>query len=82
MSTPLPSNKLTRYVLSPSQRRFLQRIRDWLKNKPEFLDTQGLINYSLFVMGILDKGGYDEEDRDSLLFLREGYQQHYNSKSK
>lgn len=76
-------SQLTRYTISPSQRNLLMRIKDWLvKDRPDHIHIEQLLNYSLFIMGILNKGGYDEEDRDTLLYLRVQYINHYKPKSK
>jgi len=76
-------SQLTRYTISPSQRNLLMRIKDWLvKDRPDHIHIEQLLNYSLFIMGILNKDGYDEEDRDTLLYLRVQYINHYKPKSK
>jgi hypothetical protein len=76
-------SQLTRYTISPSQTNLLMRIKDWLvKDRPDHIHIEELLNYSLFIMGILNKGGYDEEDRDTLLYLRVQYINHYKPKSK
>lgn len=75
-------SQLTRYTISPSQRNLLMRIKDWLvKDKPDHMNIKELLNYSLFIMAILKKDGYDEEDRDTLLFLRKEYIKHYKLES-
>ena len=67
-------SQLTRYVISPSQRNLLMRIKDWLvKDKPDHIHIEELLKYSIQIMGILNKGGYDEEDRDTLIYLRGQY---------
>ena len=67
-------SQLTRYTISPSQRNLLMRIKDWLvKDRPDHIHIQELLNYSIFIMAILNKGGYDEEDRDTLIYLRVEY---------
>jgi hypothetical protein len=59
------------------------RIKDWLvKDRPDHINIEELLNYSLFIMGILNKDGYDEEDRDTLIYLRVQYINHYKPKSK
>ncbi len=76
-------SQLTRYTISPSQRNLLMRIKDWLvKDRPDHIHIEQLLNYSLFIMGILNKDGYDEEDRDTLLYLRVQYINHYKPKTK
>jgi hypothetical protein len=76
-------SQLTRYTISPSQRNLLMRIKDWLvKDRPDHIDIENLLNYSLFIMGILNKDGYDEEDRDTLIYLRVQYIKHYKPKIK
>ena len=71
----------TRYIVSPSQRNLLMRIKDWLvKDKPDHIHIQELLNYSIFILGILNKGGYDEDDRDTLIYLRGQYIKHTKSK--
>lgn len=76
-------SQLTRYTISPSQRNLLMRIKDWLvKDRPDHINIEELLNYSLFIMGILNKDGYDEEDRDTLLYLRVQYINHYKPKTK
>ncbi len=76
-------SQLTRYTISPSQRNLLMRIKDWLvKDRPDHIHIEQLLNYSLFIMGILNKDGYDEEDRDTLLYLRVQYINHYKHKTK
>jgi len=71
----------TRYIFSPSQRNLLMRIKDWLvKDKPDHIHIQELLNYSIFILGILNKDGYDEDDRDTLIYLRGQYIKHYKSK--
>lgn len=76
-------SQLTRYTISPSQRNLLMRIKDWLvKDRPDHINIEELLNYSLFIMGILNKDGYDEEDRDTLIYLRVQYINHYKPKSK
>jgi hypothetical protein len=73
----------TRYIFSPSQRNLLMRIKDWLvKDKPDHIYIEDLLNYSIQIMGILNKGGYDEDDRDTLIYLRGQYIKHYKPKSK
>jgi hypothetical protein len=75
-------SQLTRYVISPSQRNLLMRIKNWLvKDKPDHIHIQELLNYSIFIMAILNKGGYDEDDRDTLIYLRVEYIKHYKPKS-
>jgi hypothetical protein len=50
------------------------KIKDWLvKDRPDHIHIQELLNYSIFIMAILNKGGYDEEDRDTLIYLRVEY---------
>lgn len=67
-------SQLTRYVISPSQRNLLMRIKDWLvKDKPDHIHIEDLLKYSIQIMGILNKGGYDEDDRDTLIYLRGQY---------
>jgi hypothetical protein len=67
-------SQLTRYVISPSQRNLLMRIKDWLvKDKPDHIHIEELLKYSIQIMGILNKGGYDEDDRDTLIYLRGQY---------
>ena len=67
-------NQLTRYVISPSQRNLLMRIKDWLvKDKPDHIHIEDLLKYSIQIMGILNKDGYDEDDRDTLIYLRGQY---------
>jgi hypothetical protein len=74
-------NQLTRYVISPSQRNLLMRIKDWLvKDRPAHIHIQELLNYSIFILGILNKDGYDEDDRDTLIYLRVQYIKHNKSK--
>jgi hypothetical protein len=74
-------SQLTRYTISPSQRNLLMRIKDWLvKDRPDHIDIENLLNYSLFIMGILNKDGYDEDDRDTLIYLRVQYIKHNKSK--
>jgi hypothetical protein len=76
-------SQLTRYTISPSQRNLLMRIKDWLvKDRPAHIHIEELLNYSLFIMGILNKDGYDEEDRDTLIYLRVQYINHYKPKTK
>ena len=76
-------SQLTRYTISPSQTNLLMRIKDWLvKDRPDHIHIEQLLNYSLFIMGILNKDGYDEEDRDTLLYLRVQYINHYKPKYK
>lgn len=76
-------SQLTRYTISPSQRNLLMRIKDWLvKDRPDHINIEELLNYSLFIMGILNKDGYDEEDRDTLIYLRVQYIKHYKPKTK
>jgi len=76
-------NQLTRYVISPSQRNLLMRIKDWLvKDRPDHIHIEDLLKYSLLIMGILNKDGYDEEDRDTLIYLRDHYIKHYKPTSK
>jgi len=76
-------SQLTRYTISPSQRNLLMRIKDWLvKDKPDHIHIEDLLKYSIQIMGILNKDGYDEEDRDTLLYLRVQYINHYKPKSK
>ncbi len=76
-------SQLSRYTISPSQRNLLMRIKDWLvKDRPDHINIEELLNYSLFIMGILNKDGYDEEDRDTLLYLRVQYINHYKPKTK
>ena len=59
------------------------RIKDWLvKDRPDHINIEELLNYSLFILGILNKDGYDEEDRDTLIYLRVQYINHYKPKSK
>jgi hypothetical protein len=59
------------------------RIKDWLvKDRPAHINIEELLKYSLLIMGILNKDGYDEEDRDTLLYLRVQYINHYKPKSK
>jgi hypothetical protein len=71
----------TRYIFSPSQRNLLMRIKDWLvKDKPDHIHIQELLNYSIFILGILNKDGYDEDDRDTLIYLRGQYIKHTKSK--
>jgi hypothetical protein len=67
-------SQLTRYTISPSQRNLLMRIKDWLvKDKPDHIHIEDLLKYSIQIMGILNKGGYDEDDRDTLIYLRGQY---------
>ena len=67
-------NQLTRYTISPSQRNLLMRIKDWLvKDKPDHIHIEDLLKYSIQIMGILNKDGYDEDDRDTLIYLRGQY---------
>jgi hypothetical protein len=74
-------NQLTRYTISPSQRNLLMRIKDWLvKDRPDHIHIQELLNYSIFILGILNKDGYDEDDRDTLIYLRVQYIKHTKSK--
>ena len=74
-------NQLTRYTISPSQRNLLMRIKDWLvKDRPAHINIEDLLNYSIQIMGILNKDGYDEEDRDTLIYLRVQYIKHNKSK--
>jgi hypothetical protein len=76
-------NQLSRYTISPSQRNLLIRIKDWLtKDRPTHIHIQELLNYSIFILEILNKDGYDEEDRDTLIYLRIQYIKHYKPKSK
>lgn len=76
-------SQLTRYTISPSQTNLLMRIKDWLvKDRPDHIHIEDLLKYSIQIMGILNKGGYDEEDRDTLLYLRVQYINHYKPKSK
>ena len=76
-------SQLTRYVISPSQRNLLMRIKDWLvKDKPDNIHIEDLLKYSIQIMGILNKDGYDEDDRDTLIYLRGQYIKHYKPKSK
>jgi hypothetical protein len=74
-------SQLTRYTISPSQRNLLMRIKDWLvKDRPDHIHIQELLNYSIFILGILNKDGYDEDDRDTLIYLRVQYIKHNKSK--
>jgi hypothetical protein len=74
-------SQLTRYTISPSQRNLLMRIKDWLvKDRPAHINIEDLLNYSIQIMGILNKDGYDEEDRDTLIYLRVQYIKHNKSK--
>jgi hypothetical protein len=57
------------------------RIKDWLvKDRPAHINIEDLLNYSIQIMGILNKDGYDEEDRDTLIYLRVQYIKHNKSK--
>jgi hypothetical protein len=59
------------------------RIKDWLvKDKPDNIHIEDLLKYSIQIMGILNKDGYDEDDRDTLIYLRGQYIKHYKPKSK
>jgi hypothetical protein len=50
------------------------RIKDWLvKDKPDHIHIEDLLKYSIQIMGILNKDGYDEDDRDTLIYLRGQY---------
>ena len=83
MPSQVQLSQLTRYTISPSQTNLLMRIKDWLvKDRPDHIHIEQLLNYSLFIMGILNKDGYDEEDRDTLLYLRVQYINHYKPKTK
>ena len=67
-------SQLTRYTISPSQRNLLIRIKDWLvKDKPDHIAIQDLLTHSILIMGILNQDGYDEDDRDTLIYLRGQY---------
>jgi hypothetical protein len=58
------------------------RIKDWLvKDKPDHIHIEELLKYSIQIMGILNKGGYDEDDRDTLIYLRVEYIKWNKSKS-
>ena len=76
-------SQLTRYTISPSQRNLLMRIKDWLvKDRPAHINIEDLLKYSIQIMAILNKDGYDEEDRDTLIYLRVQYIKHYKLKTK
>jgi len=77
-------NQLTRYVISPSQRNLLMRIYYWVQKayKTGHINIEELLKYSRLITGILNKDGYDEEDRDTLIYLRDQYIKHYKPTSK
>jgi len=75
-------NQLSRYTISPSQRNLLIRIKDWVQKayKTGHIHIEDLLKYSRLITGILNKDGYDEDDRDTLIYLRVQYIKHNKSK--
>lgn len=62
----------TRYVLSPAQKSFLHKLKDWLITNPNSVSSDPLqvMEYTSLVVRTLKQDGYDEEDRFIINHIR------------
>ena len=62
----------TRYVLSPAQKSFLHKLKDWLITNPNSVSSDPLevMKYTSLVVGTLKQDGYDEDDRFLINHIR------------
>ena len=62
----------TRYVISPAQKSFLHKLKDWLITNPNSVSSDPLlvIEYTSLVVRTLKKDGYDEQDRYTINHIR------------
>ena len=62
----------TRYVISPAQKSFLHKLKDWVITNPNSVSSDPLevVKYTSLVIRVLSTNGYDEEDRFLINHIR------------
>jgi len=67
--------KFTRYFLSPAQRSFLHKLKDWIIINPLSVssDPKQVMEYTSLIARTLYEDGYNEQDRFTINHLRSLY---------